>query len=109
MILAHLPGLAALGSDVALKAVYSRSKSSATSLSAAAKEKLNQNDPVSVYSNEGSKEEGLDALLARADIQAVIVVLPINQQPEIILQALAAGKNVLSEKVSSLASNFTSS
>ncbi|KAG9098916.1 hypothetical protein FRC06_005838, partial [Ceratobasidium sp. 370] len=97
--LAHLPGLGALGSDlVVLKAVYSRSKSSASSLSELAKEKLGLSEAVPVYSDDGSKEEGLDALLARPDIQAVIVVLPLTQQPEIVLRALAAGKNVLSEK-----------
>jgi len=51
-----------------------------------------------VYSDDGSKEGGLDTLLSRSDIQAVIVVLPLTQQPEIVLRALAAGKNVLSEK-----------
>ncbi|KAG8731897.1 hypothetical protein FRC12_019517 [Ceratobasidium sp. 428] len=97
---AHLPGLGALGPEqVALKAVYSRSKSSASSLSELAKEKLGLNEVVSVYDDEGPKEEGLDALLARSDIQAVIVVLPLTQQPDIVLRALAAGKNVLSEKV----------
>ncbi|QRV84844.1 histone-lysine N-methyltransferase SETD1 [Ceratobasidium sp. AG-Ba] len=92
----HLPGLTALGShEVILKAVYSRSKSSASSLSDLAKDKLSLSHDVSVYSDDS---EGLDALLARSDIQAVIVVLPINQQPDIVLRALAAGKNVLSEK-----------
>ena len=42
--------------------------------------------------------KSLDDLLARRDIEAVIVVLPINNQPEIIKKALAAGKHVLSEK-----------
>lgn len=42
--------------------------------------------------------QNIDALLARTDIQAVIVVLPINQQPSIILKALEAGKHVISEK-----------
>lgn len=40
----------------------------------------------------------MDALLARSDISAVIVVLPITLQPAIIIKALAAGKHVLSEK-----------
>lgn len=40
----------------------------------------------------------LDVLLARSDIVAVIVVLPITVQPKIIVKALAAGKHVLSEK-----------
>lgn len=40
----------------------------------------------------------LAALLARTDISAVLVVLPITTQPVVVLQALAAGKHVLSEK-----------
>jgi predicted dehydrogenase len=97
--LAHLPALGALEPNQAiLKAVYSRSKSSASSLSELAKERLGLGGDVPTYSDDGSKEEGLDALLSRSDIQAVIVVLPLTQQPEIVLRALAAGKNVLSEK-----------
>jgi len=53
-----------------------------------------------VYFDSPSPPSGksLDDLLARRDIEAVIVVLPINNQPEIIKKALAAGKHVLSEK-----------
>jgi hypothetical protein len=40
----------------------------------------------------------LDALLGREDVQAVIVVLPITMQPDVVLCALKAGKHVLSEK-----------
>ena len=53
--------------------------------------------PPSVY-HDGDAATDLDALLARSDITAVIVVLPITLQPSIILKALAAGKHVLSEK-----------
>lgn len=96
---AHLPALAALGSEkTALKAVYSRSKSSASTTAEVAKERLGLGSVPTVYSEDGAAEGGLDALLARSDIQAVIVALPLTQQPEIVLRALAAGKNVLSEK-----------
>lgn len=91
--------MAALGSGkVTLKAVYSRSQSSASSLAELAKERLGLSELVPVYSDDGSKGGGLDTLFSRSDIQAVIVVLPLTQQPEIVLRALAAGKNVLSEK-----------
>jgi predicted dehydrogenase len=40
---------------------------------------------------------GLDALLDRKDISAVIIALPITVQPDIILKALANKKHVLSE------------
>ncbi len=43
-------------------------------------------------------EPELDALLARDDIDAVDIVLPIDAQPEIVLRALDAGKHLLSEK-----------
>jgi predicted dehydrogenase len=36
--------------------------------------------------------------LGRSDIHCVIIALPITTQPDIILQCLAAGKHVLSEK-----------
>ena len=53
-------------------------------------------DP-SVY-HDADSQHSLDALLARSDIDAVIVTLPITKQPEVVLKALAAGKHVLSEK-----------
>ncbi|KEP55058.1 putative NAD-binding rossmann fold oxidoreductase [Rhizoctonia solani 123E] len=94
---AHLPALAVHGSEKSVvNAVYSRSKSSASSLAEQVKERLG-NTPT-VYSEDGASEGGLDALLARPDIQAVIVVLPLTQQPDVVLKALAAGKSVLSEK-----------
>ncbi|KAF9476098.1 NAD(P)-binding protein [Pholiota conissans] len=85
---AHLPALAALG-DAAppLKAVYSRSQQSSQSLADAAIASLKLATPPSVY-YDGDASSNLDALLARSDIAA----------PAIVLQALAAGKHVLSEK-----------
>ena len=40
----------------------------------------------------------VDALLAREDIEAVDILLPIELMPEIVEKALLAGKHVLSEK-----------
>ena len=97
-IIAHLPALAASGETApVLKAVYSRSEKSSSDLAAAAVVALKLNEPPSIY-HDGDSSTDLDALLARADITAVIVVLPITLQPSIVLRALAAGKHVLSEK-----------
>ncbi|KAJ7735652.1 oxidoreductase family protein [Mycena maculata] len=94
---AHLPALSALGSDsLPLLAVYSRSEKSSRECSAAAAE-LGLGPAPAIY-HDGDPSVNLDALLARPDITAVIVVLPITLQPSVILKALAAGKHVLSEK-----------
>ncbi|KAF5328440.1 hypothetical protein D9619_013251 [Psilocybe cf. subviscida] len=103
---AHLPALAALGTSAPpLFAVYSRSRSSAQNLADAAKETLSYlNAPPDVFYDVNAatgitnEKTGLDALLARPDISAVIVVLPITLQPEIVRKVLKAGKHVLSEK-----------
>ncbi|KAJ8515614.1 hypothetical protein ONZ45_g6970 [Pleurotus djamor] len=96
---AHLPALAKLGSTAPqLKAVYSRSKHSAQDVADYAAKTLSLASAPSVYSDDGDNETNLDALLARTDITAVIVVLPITLQPSIILKSLAAGKHVISEK-----------
>ncbi|KAF4613294.1 hypothetical protein D9613_010793 [Agrocybe pediades] len=95
---AHLPALAALGSAAPpLKAVYSRSERSAHDLAAAAAKTLGLSEPPAIF-HDGDTGSNLDALLKRSDISAVIVALPITTQPSIVLQALAAGKHVLSEK-----------
>ncbi|TRM67115.1 hypothetical protein BD626DRAFT_484787 [Schizophyllum amplum] len=96
---AHIPGLAALGEAApALKAVYSRSEKSAADTAAAAVSQLNLSSAPAVYHDGGDQSNSLDALLARSDISAVIVILPIMVQPEVIIKCLAAGKHVLSEK-----------
>ncbi|KAK7025036.1 GFO-IDH-moca domain-containing protein [Favolaschia claudopus] len=94
---AHLPALVALGSNApALLAVYSRSeKSSHEFADAAAAAGIS---PTPAIYHDGDPSMNLDALLARSDISAVIVVLPITLQPSIIRKAFAAGKHVLSEK-----------
>ncbi|KAG6856409.1 hypothetical protein H0H87_004839 [Tephrocybe sp. NHM501043] len=97
---AHLPALKALGTSAPpLKAVYSRSAKSAQDFADAAAQSLGLSSPPGVYHDSDSPSSSdLDALLARCDISAVIVILPIQLQPSIILKALAAGKHVISEK-----------
>ncbi|EAA30956.1 NAD-binding Rossmann fold oxidoreductase [Neurospora crassa OR74A] len=97
----HLPAIESVPS-LSLKAIYSRSESSANTLASAA------SSPVDVYydvptagsgSGEAANvEKTLDALLARTDIDAVVIALPILAQPAVIEKALKAGKHVLSEK-----------
>ncbi|THH26407.1 hypothetical protein EUX98_g7780 [Antrodiella citrinella] len=95
---AHLPAITALGSSLSsLKAVYSRSEGSASQFAKDAQQSLKLADAPNVY-HDGDDSVNLDVLLARSDIQAVIVVLPITLQPSIVRKALAAGKHVLSEK-----------
>jgi predicted dehydrogenase len=74
-----------------LKAVYSRSLKSAKTITA-------DSPNVDLYSDDSGSGKSLDDLLARSDIQAVIIALPIKNQPEYVRKALLAGKHVLSEK-----------
>lgn len=53
---------------------------------------------VDIYSEDSGAGKSLDDVLARSDIGAVIIALPIKNQPEYIRKALLAGKHVLSEK-----------
>lgn len=89
----HLPALASNKAN--LKAIYSRSKSSASTLVDEAKNLGFAG--VELYS-EDTAGHTLDDLLKRKDIDAVVIVLPILVQPDIIRRCLAAGKHVLSEK-----------
>ena len=77
--------------DLSLKAIYSRSIKSAKSLG------TNDNE-VDLYSDDSGGGKGLDDLLKRTDISAVVIALPIANQPEYIRKSLLAGKHVLSEK-----------
>jgi len=52
---------------------------------------------VDLYSDDSGSGKSLDDLLARSDIHAVIIALPIKNQPDYIRKALLAGKHVLSE------------
>lgn len=82
---AHVPSLLRHPDRFEIVAVYSRTQASAAALA----EQIPQD--VDLYTD-------LDALLARRDIEAVDIVLPINVQAGMIPAALAAGKHVLSEK-----------
>jgi predicted dehydrogenase len=82
----HLPAIQK-SSLYDIKAVYSRSKKSAEGLLPGAS--------VDIYSDDSGPGQGLDDLLTRKDIQAVDVVLPINNQPEVIKRSLKAGKHVV--------------
>jgi len=78
-----------------LKAAYSRSKATASTLVTEA-QKLGYAS-VDLYS-EDTAGHTLDDLLKRDDIKAVVIVLPILVQPDIIRRCFAAGKHVLTEK-----------
>lgn len=82
---AHVPAIKALGDAFEIVAVCSRTAESAGKLAALL------DGPVDIVHDPA-------ALLARDDIEAVDVVLPIGAQPAVISQALAAGKHVISEK-----------
>jgi glucose-fructose oxidoreductase len=77
--------------DLTLKAVWSRSSKSAQTLEV-------DTSKVDIYSEDSGPGKTIDDLLKRSDIQAVIIALPIKNQPEYVRQALLAGKHVLSEK-----------
>ncbi|KAF4969244.1 hypothetical protein FSARC_3497 [Fusarium sarcochroum] len=81
--------------NLALKAIYSRSLKSAQE-TAALNTRADQTPDL--YSGDSGSGKSLDDLLARSDIEAVIIALPIPSQPEHIKAALAAGKHVLAEK-----------
>ncbi|GAB1214674.1 hypothetical protein ATERTT37_003838 [Aspergillus terreus] len=85
----HLPRLRA-SPDFDLKAIYSRSRQSAQALAG--------DCDVAVYAEDAGPGHRYEDLLARADIAAVVIALPILVQPTFIRQALQAGKHVLSEK-----------
>ena len=76
-----------------LRPRHSRSEATATSLAQSAKA-----SPDVYFATPSSSSNTLDALLAREDIHAVVIALPITSQPEYIKKALSAGKHVLSEK-----------
>ncbi|KAJ5690598.1 hypothetical protein N7462_004990 [Penicillium macrosclerotiorum] len=86
----HLPAVQS-ATNLELKAIYSRSLKSAEALAGG-------DSSVDLYSDDSGSDKSFADLLARTDIGAVIIALPILVQPEFIKQALLAGKHVLSEK-----------
>jgi predicted dehydrogenase len=83
---AHLPAILK-NPSFDLKAIYSRTLESAKALAKTVSEDVQAYD-----------ESSLDELLARDDISAVVISLPILAQPDIIRRAWKAGKSVISEK-----------
>jgi len=81
----HLRAIKALPEQYEVVAIYSRSQANAAALARTLPGK------VEAYSD-------LGAVLARADVDAVDIVLPIAVQPAVIEAALRAGKHAISEK-----------
>ncbi|KAL4903159.1 hypothetical protein BDW74DRAFT_156745 [Aspergillus multicolor] len=86
----HLPAIED-ASTLSLKAIYSRSLKSTQGLAEGLQ-------GVDLYSDDSGAGKSYKDLLAREDIKAVVLALPILAQPAYIKEALAAGKHVLSEK-----------
>jgi predicted dehydrogenase len=86
---AYLPALNRLRDHFDLTAIWSRSRASAAVLA---------DHWRTLTSLSPELTTDLPALLARSDIDVVAIVLPIPVQGEIVAQALAAGKHVISEK-----------
>lgn len=80
---------------MALKAIYSRSLKSAQDTASLVP---SSHPAVDLYSEDSGEGKSYDDVLKRTDVAAVIIALPIRNQPEYIKKALAAGKHVLSEK-----------
>ncbi len=102
---AHLPALARLQERFELAAIFSRSASSAHALAEhwhtlAATAAPGHETGVTPPAGSSAPElfTDLAALLARDDIEAVDIALPIPVQAPVVAQALAAGKHVVSEK-----------
>jgi predicted dehydrogenase len=76
-----------------LKAIWSRSLKSAQ-----ATHDLATKSKPDLYSSDSGDDKSFEALLKRDDIAAVILALPITNQPKYIEAALTAGKHVLAEK-----------
>lgn len=81
----HLPALKALPDLFEVVAIYSRNAEKAAALAATLPR------PAATYTD-------LPALLTRDDIDAVDILLPLLVEPAAVLEALKAGKHVLSEK-----------
>ncbi|KPV76688.1 uncharacterized protein RHOBADRAFT_41895, partial [Rhodotorula graminis WP1] len=98
---AHLPAIAHNTDTLDLVALYSRSLKSAQQLQQAAA-RFSSLAPTSshldLYSDDHPNKHNLATLLARPDLDAVAVCLPIPHQPAVLLECLRAGKHVLSEK-----------
>ena len=88
---AYLPAILSNKASVTLHTIWSRSSASAEKVLLKANE-----SGLSPRTLHGA--EGLDAVLADKEVDAVMLVLPITAQPSLVIKALKAGKHVLSEK-----------
>ncbi|KAI1270350.1 NAD(P)-binding protein [Xylariaceae sp. FL1019] len=79
---------------VEIKAVWSRSSKSAEETA----KLVGAESGVQVYSSDSGTGKTYDDLLERSDISALIIALPIVDQPSFIEKGLAAGKHILAEK-----------
>jgi predicted dehydrogenase len=91
----HLPAVVNASDLLTLKAIYSRSLKSAQETAALAPSGASS---LELYSDDAGVGKTYHDLLLREDIEAVIIALPIPNQPEHIEAALKAGKHVLAEK-----------
>ena len=82
---AHAPALLRLRDRFQVAAVCARSLASADALAAR-------------FGSDVDRCTDIPALLARDDIEAVAILLPIDVQAAVVAQALATGKHVISEK-----------
>ncbi|RJE25003.1 hypothetical protein PHISCL_02654 [Aspergillus sclerotialis] len=93
----HLPAL--IKAKANILAVYSRSTASAKSLIEAASNLGTPTSQITIYADElNAQNQGLPDLLARQDIKAVVIALPILVQPDVVRKCLVLGKHVLCEK-----------
>ncbi|KAH8820765.1 hypothetical protein F5884DRAFT_840237 [Xylogone sp. PMI_703] len=81
-----------------LKAIYSRSKSSVEKLASEAPGHVDTYYDEPPTGSAGDNNRTLHALLARNDISAVVVCVPILVQLDLVRRCLEAGKHVQSEK-----------
>lgn len=81
----HVPALHGLDDTFEVVAVYSRSQANAVTLA-------------SQLPGQIEATSDLPALLARDDIEAVDIILPIEVMPSVVERALRSGKHVISEK-----------
>lgn len=86
----YLPALPSVP-GLQIATIWSRSESSVSTLASKAAE-------LSLTPAVEFGEEGLERILADESIQAVIMVLPIGAQPDLIRRCWKAGKHVISEK-----------
>ncbi|TPX60365.1 hypothetical protein PhCBS80983_g01824 [Powellomyces hirtus] len=91
----HLPTILGHPSLFKLTGVYSRSKKSAQDTCDAVPSSYG---PVQVYSDDSGAGSTLNDLLARDDLDAVVMCLPVGVQERIVKLAVENGKHVLSEK-----------